>query len=110
MSFWNNLISQAWDLQYNLEAHGRQWIHRIGVGFIAGLFGFSLISLGFLGVVYYQFFDRGLVFLLVGSKDMFGFSKVSVPLFFNPVMHLVWGFMVVLFLLLVKKAELSTHK
>ena len=102
-SFWSRLINRAWDLQNYLEARGRRWIHKMGLGFIVGLFGFSLIAEGFIGIIYYQFCDKGIRYLINGDK--YG----NVPLYFNPVMIIIWGFMIVLILLL-KKREQLTHK
>jgi hypothetical protein len=95
--------NRGWEIQTSLEEKGRRWVRRIGAGFIVGLFGFSLIAYGFLGVVYYQMFDRGIPYLINGGKYS------CLPIYMNPLLFLVLGFMIVLFLLLEKQAEL-THK
>ncbi len=99
--FFSNRIESARDLQHKIDDRGRRWIRRIGPGFIAGLFGFSLIAWGFLGVVYFEMFDRGVVYLINGGK------YEALPVYFNPLLHLIIGFLIVLILLLGKRAELT---
>lgn len=98
-SFWSRLLDRAWELQTTIEARGRRWIHKMGLGFIVGLFGFSFIAMGFVGIIYFHFFDRGIAYLINGPSGIF----------FNPIYHVIWGFMIVLILLLIKRSEL-THK
>jgi hypothetical protein len=102
----NDFLDHAWDLQDRFEFRVSRWIRRIGPGFIVGLFGFSLIAEGFIGILYYQLCDRGIKYLINGDPST---SDPGPPLFLNPVMIVVWGFMIILILLLEKRAKL-THK
>jgi hypothetical protein len=102
-SSWNKFFDRAWDLQATIEARGRRWIRKMGPGFLVGLVGFSLIACGFFGVVYYQTCDRGIVYLIKGDKD----GDTDVPTYVNPIMILLYGFIVVFLVLLKKWSELT---
>jgi len=74
------------------------------LGFIVGLFGFSLIAEGFIGIMYYQFLDRGIKYLILGDPST---NDPGPPLYLNPVMIVVWGLMIVLILLLMERSKLT---
>jgi len=93
------LLNKAREKQDIIESRGRRFIQKTGPGFIVGLFSFSLIACGTVGVIYYHFFDKGIKYLITGGK------YDAVPIYANPLFIILFGFMILIFLLMEKISE-----
>jgi hypothetical protein len=81
----------AQDVQARIEAAVGSWVRRIGARFIVGLFAVSLVVMGVVGLLFY-YFDGDVTVPFVSLM----------PLWMNPLVHLMCGFNIFLILALNK--------